>query len=153
MNPAPRTARLLLLLPAAFLLPTGGGSFTRGTPPPAHTLPASPSKAPSAQGSISWFAGGEVLFVPPYFDTFRDIDTASLTSSQKERFLHWVNTEFCSCAQTGCQRDTIANCYTNDLSCPRAPLRIREILEKVKQGAPLPGSPTGPPQSPRTAPN
>src|SRR5262245_17885328 len=97
------------------------------SPPPA----AAPSRA-SAISTPSWFAGGEALYVPPYFDTFQGLDLTSLTASQKERFLHRVNTEFCSCNQTNCRRDTIAHCYVNDAACPRAPVRIREILEKVK---------------------
>lgn len=106
--------------------------------------------APASASTIStpsWFAGGEALYVPPYFDTFKGIDLTSLTAPQKERFLHRVNTEFCSCNQTGCRRDTIAHCYVTDAVCPRAPVRIREILEKVKSEGQDAGSPPPAPPS------
>lgn len=93
-----------------------------------------------AGSSESWFGGGGGLYAPPFYDTFKGIDLAGLTPVQKERFVHWVNTEFCVCHQPGCTRDTIANCYTNDPTCPWAPARIREILAKVKTGALQPGS-------------
>src|SRR5262249_55319978 len=96
--------------------------------------PSAPSRSTGA-GTPSWFPGGEGLYVPPYYDTFKGIDLSQLTAAQKERFLHRVNTEFCSCNQTGCRRDTIAHCYVTDAACPRAPVRIREILEQAKAGA------------------
>ena len=134
---------------AAVAVPQGATSSAPHAP--AAAAPAAPAAVPSAASPApSWFPGGDVLFVPPYYDSFKGLDLTGLTASQEEQFLHWVNTEFCTCAQTGCQRDTIANCYTNDPACPRAPVRIREILDKVKQGqpvpneAPLPGMPAIP---------
>lgn len=114
-------------------------------PPAAESAP--PTGAAPARSTIStpsWFAGGEALYVPPYFDTFKGIDLSTLTASQKERFLHRVNTELCSCNQTGCRRDTIAHCYVTDAACPRAPVRIREILEKVKSEGQDAGTPPPP---------
>ena len=111
-------------------------------PVPSSAPPsAAPSPAPRAYGLPSWFPGGEALKVPAYYDSFKGIDLESLTPVQRERFLHWVNTEFCTCSQSGCRRDTIANCYTNDPACPWAPVRIREILENVRRGAAVPGTP------------
>ncbi len=125
----------------------GAAPPPQGTPGPAApkgvTAPA-PAGGAGPAGTIntpSWFAGGEGLFVPPYFDTFKGLDLAALGPVQKERFLHWVNTEFCTCGQSGCRRDTIANCYVNDPTCPWAPVRIRKILEEVKKGATLPWAP------------
>lgn len=127
---------------AASPAPTSGGGSSGD--PHAHHHPdaAPPAEAPPSTGSApahssaistpSWFAGGDSLYVPAFFDTFKGLDLSGLTAGQKERFLHRVNTEFCSCNQTGCHRDTIAHCYVTDTACPRAPVRIREILEKVK---------------------
>ena len=104
----------------------------------AQAPPSAPSPAvsvPSRSTAIttpSWFAGGQGLYVPHYFDSFENLDLTQLSPSQKERFVHRVNTEFCACNQTGCKRDTIAHCFVTDPACPRAPVRIREILEKVK---------------------
>jgi hypothetical protein len=117
---------------------TPGQAAPKGVPAPA------PAGSPGLAGTIdtpSWFAGGEGLFVPPYYDTFKGLDLAGLGPVQRERFLHWVNTEFCTCGQSGCRRDTIANCYVNDPTCPWAPVRIRKILEEVKKGATLPWAP------------
>lgn len=113
-----------------------------------HGSPSAPPAAPPAPSATSWFAHGGGLYAPPYYDAFQGLDIAPLSAAQRERFLHWVNTEFCTCAQKGCTRDTIANCYTNDSKCPRAPERIREILAKVKSGAPPPGAAIGPPPMP-----
>jgi len=106
-----------------------------GAPAPAPQTPPARGSAPAHSTAIatpSWFTGGEALYVPPYFDSFKGIDLTVLNASQKEHFLHRVNTEFCSCDQTGCRRDTIAHCYATDPGCPRAPVRIREIFEKAK---------------------
>ena len=107
----------------------GAAAPTSTAEPPA--VSAVPSRSTTV-ATPSWFRGGQGLYVPYYFDTFKDIDLSPLGASQKERFLHRVNTEFCSCNQTGCRRDPIARCYLTDLTCPRAPIRIREMLEKVK---------------------
>lgn len=99
---------------------------------------------PRTQGKDSppsfWFPGGMGMFVPPFYQAFKNIDLGGLDSIQHERFVHWVNSEYCSCAQQGCRRDTIANCYTNDSMCPRAPVRLREILARAKKGESVPGS-------------
>jgi hypothetical protein len=130
--------------PAAPATPSGHAGHSAqaqaGSPP----SPDGPPSGSTGFNQPSWFAGGESLYVPAYYDSFKGIDLASLTPLQRERFLHWVNTEFCACNQSGCRRDTIANCYTNDPTCPRAPARIREILEKVRQGAVVPGTPRQP---------
>lgn len=138
----------------------GGLAAWAATTPEA--APAAPSGEPGA-GAIqtpSWFEGGEGLYVPPYYDTFPGLDTTALSAQQKERFLHWVNTEFCACGQTGCRRDTIANCYINDKSCPNAPVRIRKIFDLVRQGqrpqgasAPPKTSAEAPPKTPAPAPS
>lgn len=128
-------------------IPEPSRAQTPGTEPDPHahhhaSAPAAPPQASPARmpapahstaiATPSWFAGGEALFVPPYFDSFKGIDLTALSASQKEHFLHRVNTEFCSCDQTGCRRDTIAHCYVTDSACPRAPVRIREIYEKAR---------------------
>jgi hypothetical protein len=109
-----------------------------GAPESAPPVSPNPTLPPSRSAAIttpSWFAGGDSLYVPPYFDSFKGLDLSTLTASQKERFLHQVNTELCTCNQTGCRRDTLAHCYVTDLTCPRAPVRIRELLEQVKGSA------------------
>ena len=100
---------------------------------------ASDQKGQPTVPEMHWFQGGTGMYVPPFYDQFKSLDLSSLSNSERERFLHWVNTEYCTCGQQGCRRDTIANCFTNDFRCPRAPLRIREILERVKKGETLPG--------------
>jgi len=99
----------------------------------------------SIPGPVAWFSGGRGLFVPHYYDAFKDIDLSQLDPPARERFLHLVNTEYCTCGQQRCRRDTIANCYTNDSACPRAPVRLREILESVKKVHPMPGRNPAPP--------
>ena len=127
------------------------GSSNRPSPPkPAEDhsrhqpQPSTAAKSKGAQKEgeppAAWFPGGSGLFVPPFYDSFTNLDLRGLDATQHERFLHWVNTEYCSCAQQGCRRDTVANCYTNDAQCPRAPVRIREILERVKKGDSAPGA-------------
>lgn len=119
-----------------------------GHPHGARSSEAAPVQGQQpAETSVSWFSGGRGLFTPAFYDRFMNIDLSPLSAEQRERFIHWVNTEFCTCGQRGCHRDTVANCYTNDTLCPRAPVRIRQVLERVKQGAPLPGQ--APPASAR----
>src|SRR5262245_59751929 len=69
-----------------------------------QTGPASAPKATPARSSAittpSWFTGGEALYVPYYYDAFDGLDLSVLSAPQKERFVHKVNTEFCSCNQT-----------------------------------------------------
>jgi hypothetical protein len=110
-----------------------------------HAAPAKPAVSPAGSPSsappiATWFAGGGELHVPAFYESFEGIDLTSLTPVQRERFLHWVNTEFCTCGQQGCRRDTIANCIKNDALCPRAPVRLRQILDRVKKGETLPGT-------------
>ena len=124
------------------LLCAGAAAALDSAPP----APAAP--APTTIQAPSWFSGGEGLYVPPFYDTFAGIELGGLSPVQKERFLHWVNTEFCACGQTNCRLDTIANCYTNDHSCPWAPVRIRQILDLVQRGARVPSS-----AAPSTAPS
>lgn len=116
-----------------------GSGSDGGTP---HPPSGEAARSVSANGvqSVTWFPGGTGLFVPPFYDTFKGIDLSPLSALQKERFLHWVNTEFCTCGHQGCRRDTIANCYTHDSTCPRAPARIRDILDRVKKGETVPGA-------------
>jgi hypothetical protein len=113
-----------------------------GPPATAPAAPMSGTGPGSAVTTPSWFLGGESLYVPPYYDVFPGIDLTSLTAPQRERFLHRVNIELCSCNQTGCRRDTIAHCLVTDTSCPRAPVRIREILAQVKDTGKGQGSPS-----------
>jgi hypothetical protein len=130
-------AALSVAVMAATTSPKSGGSADphKDHHPAAAAQTASAPSAPARSSAIttpSWFTGGESLYVPYYFDTFDGLDLSDLTAPQKERFLHKVNTEFCSCNQTACRRDTIAHCYLTDKACPRAPVRIRGILEQAK---------------------
>src|SRR5262249_1582988 len=102
-------ALLLVALSALVMAspePSGPPGGSGDSDPRAHHHPSTaqaaseappPSSAPARSTTIntpSWFEGGEALYVPPYFDTFKGIDLSTLTASQKERFLHRVNTEF-----------------------------------------------------------
>ena len=110
-------------------------------------LAARPAQAKSegtGSGQVSWFAGGEELYVPPYYDPVQDATLSSPPPSARAvphgeyRILHL--------RADGCQRATIANCYTNEiLSVPARPVgsaRSRKCGPKSgKRPTPLRDSP------------
>ena len=101
--------------------------------PQADTAPSSgydPTKAAGAiQGKPAPTNTSQIVAVANYFAELPGIDTSSLKDGQKEKFLHRINSELCTC---GCKDDTLARCYVNDPKCPIAKSLVLEVIEEVK---------------------
>jgi len=69
--------------------------------------------------------------VANYFTDLPGFDLASLDTTRREKFLHRVNSELCSC---GCKNDTLAHCLVNDLKCPTVKGLVQTVYDEVKAG-------------------
>ncbi len=94
--------------PPAFS-PAQATGAVRGIPAPTNTAP--------------------IVAVANYFGELPGIDLTVLSPHQKEKFLHRVNSELCTC---GCKDDTLARCYVNDPSCPLVKGMLLTVLDEVK---------------------
>ena len=91
--------------------PAQATGAVRGIPAPTNTAP--------------------IVAVANYFAELPGIDLTLLGPHQKEKFLHRVNSELCTC---GCKDDTLARCYVNDPSCPLVKGMLLTVLDEVKSG-------------------
>jgi hypothetical protein len=145
-----------------FLAACGGGTKTETTAKPPDTAetttpsqpatppaedtarPATPAGAGDTQNYDPATAAGAVRGVPAPTNTgnieavanfFADLpgyDLNALGKHGKEKFLHRVNSEMCTC---GCKNDTLAFCYINDPKCPVVKGMVQAVYDEVKSGS------------------
>jgi hypothetical protein len=144
-----------------FVLGCGGGARTETAQKPSDTTPApappEPAKAADAtrqaaapgkdDGSQNYdpsTAAGAVKGIPAptntgsieavanFFADMPGFDLNALGKHGKEKFLHRVNSEMCTC---GCKNDTLAFCYVNDPKCPVVKGMVQAVYDEVKSGS------------------
>jgi hypothetical protein len=69
--------------------------------------------------------------VANFFTEVPGVDLTALDTRSKEKFLHRVNSELCTC---GCKNDTIARCAVNDPKCPLVKNLVQKVYDEVKSG-------------------
>jgi hypothetical protein len=69
--------------------------------------------------------------VANFFTEIPGVDLTALDTRSKEKFLHRVNSELCTC---GCKNDTIARCAVNDPKCPLVKTLVQKVYDEVKSG-------------------
>lgn len=69
--------------------------------------------------------------VANFFTDLPGFDLAALDAPRREKFLHRVNSEMCSC---GCKNDTLAHCLINDPKCPTVKGLVQAVYDEVKAG-------------------
>lgn len=156
---APCLAAGVVLL---FGLGCGGGARTETAPKPAETSEtpappepanpapdagkqaAAPAKADDSQTYDPATAAGAVRGVPAptnsgnieavanFFADMPGFDLNALGKHGREKFLHRVNSEMCTC---GCKNDTLAFCYINDPKCPVVKGMVQAVYDEVKSGS------------------
>lgn len=146
------TASLAVMMAAAALFACGGGGAgdqsSSGdvsqahseTPPPAqdHANPAEPEHydPASAAGAVKGIPAptntGGIEAVANYFAEVPGFDLAPLSEHNREKFLHRINSELCTC---GCKNETIAWCLVNDPKCPTVKGLAQTVYDEVKKGS------------------
>jgi hypothetical protein len=94
---------------ALHLDPTQATGAVVGVPSPTNTAP--------------------IVAVANYFTDLPGFDLSLLSNSQKEKFLHRVNSEMCTC---GCKNDTLARCTVNDPNCPVVRGMVQRVFDEVR---------------------
>jgi len=139
----------------AFLAACAGGTTKETgetTPAPAATPEATaqaandPAETAAPAGTSNYdpaTAAGAVKGVPAptnsapieavanFFTELPGFDLASLSARQREKFLHRVNSEMCTC---GCKNDTLARCLVNDPKCPVVKGMVQTVYDEMKSG-------------------
>jgi hypothetical protein len=69
--------------------------------------------------------------VANFFTELPGFDVAALDAQKREKFLHRVNSEMCSC---GCRNDTLAHCLVNDPKCPTVKGLVQTAYDEIKAG-------------------
>jgi ABC-type transport system substrate-binding protein len=69
--------------------------------------------------------------VANFFTELPGFDLASLSTRQRDKFLHRVNSEICTC---GCKNDTLARCLVNDPKCPAVKGMVQTVYDEIKSG-------------------
>ena len=72
-----------------------------------------------------------IVAVANFFTEVPGVDLTALDTRSKEKFLHRVNSELCTC---GCKNDTIARCAVNDPKCPLVKSLVQKVYDEVKSG-------------------
>ena len=72
-----------------------------------------------------------IVAVANFFTEVPGVDLTALDTRSKEKFLHRVNSELCTC---GCKTDTIARCAVNDPKCPLVKSLVQKVYDEVKSG-------------------
>lgn len=105
---------------------------------------AAPGKADDSQTYDPATAAGAVRGVPAptnngnieavanFFADMPGFDLNALGKHDREKFLHRVNSEMCTC---GCKNDTLAHCYINDPKCPVVKGMVQAVYDEVKSGS------------------
>ena len=97
---------------------------------PEHYDPA--SAAGAVKGIPAPTNSGSIEAVANYFADLPGFDLAALGEPGREKFLHRVNSEMCTC---GCKNETIAWCVVNDPKCPTVKGLAQAIYDEVKKGS------------------
>ena len=152
------TAALAVMMAAAVLFACGGGSKEKAndaetpkaqseaTPPSQDQAnPAQPAGSPaepehydpaSASGAVKGIPAptntGGIEAVANYFAEVPGFDLAPLGEHGREKFLHRINSELCTC---GCKNETIAWCLVNDPKCPTVKGLAQTVFDEVKKGS------------------
>jgi ABC-type transport system substrate-binding protein len=109
------------------------------TPPPSQAANDPAAAAPEALDPAT--ATGAVKGVPSptnttsieavanYFTEIPGFDLTTLDAPHREKFLHRINSELCTC---GCKNDTLAQCIVNDPKCPSVKGLVQTVYDEVK---------------------
>ena len=140
----------------ALLAACGGGTTTEtgettaapaATPEPASQAANDPAEAAAPGKPLDYdpaTAAGAVKGVPApsnsapieavanFFTELPGFDLAPLSTAQREKFLHRVNSELCTC---GCKNDTLAHCLVNDAKCPMVRGMVQTVYDEIKSGS------------------
>lgn len=151
------TAALAVMMAAVALFACGGGSKEKANdaeapkaqseaaPAPDQANPAQPAAVPaepehydpaSAAGAVKGIPAptntGGIEAVANYFAEVPGFDLAPLGEHGREKFLHRINSELCTC---GCKNETIAWCLVNDPKCPSVKGLAQTVFDEVKKGS------------------
>jgi len=105
--------------------------------PAQPTAPDEPSDydpataAGAVKGVPSPSNSASIEAVANFFTDLPGFDLTSLTTRQREKLLHRVNSELCTC---GCKNDTLARCLVNDPKCPVVKGMVQAIYDEIKSG-------------------
>ena len=103
---------------------------------PAKTESADTFDPSTATGTVKGVPGAgnsaPIEAVANYFTELPGIDLSGLDQKTREKYLHRVNSELCTC---GCRNDTIAHCIVNDSKCPSVKSLAQKVLDEVKAGS------------------
>ncbi len=91
--------------------PSQAAGAVVGVPDPANTAP--------------------IVAVANYYTELPGYEFGDLTERQREKFLHRINSELCTC---GCKNDTLARCFVNDPRCPLVRGMLDRVLEDIRSG-------------------
>lgn len=91
--------------------PATATGAVKGVPAPTNTMP--------------------IEAVANFFTELPGFDLTTLSTKQREKLLHRVNSELCTC---GCKNDTLARCLVNDPSCPVVKGLVQNVYDEVKSG-------------------
>ena len=69
--------------------------------------------------------------VANFFTDLPGFNLSELDAPKREKFLHRVNSEMCSC---GCKNDTLAHCLVNDPKCPTVKGLVQTAFDEIKAG-------------------
>jgi hypothetical protein len=146
------TAPLAVMLAAAALFACSGqgareqakeadaAKASSEAPPPAqdHANPAEPEHydPASAAGAVKGIPAptntSGIEAVANYFAEVPGFDLQPLGEHGREKFLHRINSELCTC---GCKNETIAWCLVNDPKCPTVKGLAQTVYDEVKKGS------------------
>jgi hypothetical protein len=111
------------------------------TPPPATNTNGQPDAddrqydPATAAGAVRGIPAptntGSIEAVANFFTEIPGVDLTALDTHAREKFLHRVNSELCTC---GCKNDTIARCSVNDPKCPLVKSLVQKVYDEVKSG-------------------
>ena len=157
MRDARTTAALAVMMAAAALIACGGGTTEKAKEgdaqqvtseaPPAQdgANPAQPAASPTeperfdpatAAGAVKGVPApdntGGIEAVANYFAEVPGFDLTPLGDHGREKFLHRINSELCTC---GCKNETIAWCLVNDPKCPTVKGLAQTVYDEVKKGS------------------
>lgn len=131
-----------------------GADVAASDTPAAGAVPETPSRAAGSNAAAVPASAGEDLYDPAtavgavkgvpaatntapieavanFFTDLPGFDLTALDAPKREKFLHRVNSEMCSC---GCKNDTLAHCLVNDPRCPTVKGLVQAVYDEVKAG-------------------
>ena len=132
----PKKAAEAAPAPAAAPEPTAQAANDPATPPaPAAPIDYDPATASGAvKGIPAPDNTAPIEAVANFFTDLPGFDLTTLSTTQRERLLHRVNSELCSCGAKHCINDTLARCLVNDPKCPAVKAQVQSVYDEVKSG-------------------